>query len=320
MKNFYNWLRSSLEFNQREANGFIVLMALLLLFLSAPFFVNIFFDQPYDNILADKKMADSIETLIRQEEAKDTLINKQKFKSERGKIAGPSFSFDPNHISRDSLQLTGLPKKVINNIVAYREKGGRFYIKKDLMKIYGLHPSAFHAIENYLTLPDTLPGKNDKRYSTGNSKNQINQNTQTSQTKFKEKTFTIIDINTADSLQLETLPMIGKVLSVRIVKYREKLGGFIDVAQLKEVYGIDSATYEILLPKIKITGTNNIRKVNINQATKAELAAHPYFRKAAGIIINYRNQHGNFSKIEDLKQIRLLDEAQIKKMEPYIGF
>jgi DNA uptake protein ComE-like DNA-binding protein len=38
------------------------------------------------------------------------------------------------------------------------------------------------------------------------------------------------------------------------------------------------------------------------------------------VIVAYRKQHGNFKNAEDLKQIKILDEATISKIEPYLEF
>jgi competence protein ComEA len=54
----------------------------------------------------------------------------------------------------------------------------------------------------------------------------------------------LINVNTADAIQLQELPGIGEVLSAAIVKYREDNGPFASVDQLDEVSGIGPATLE----------------------------------------------------------------------------
>jgi competence protein ComEA len=54
----------------------------------------------------------------------------------------------------------------------------------------------------------------------------------------------LINVNSADAIQLQELPGIGEVLSAAIVKYREDNGPFASVDQLDEVSGIGPATLE----------------------------------------------------------------------------
>lgn len=53
-----------------------------------------------------------------------------------------------------------------------------------------------------------------------------------------------VNLNIADTSQLKRVYGIGDKLSERIVKYRDKLGGFVSMSQLKEVYGLDSTVVE----------------------------------------------------------------------------
>ncbi len=64
----------------------------------------------------------------------------------------------------------------------------------------------------------------------------------------------LIDINTADSLLLQTLPGIGPELADRIVAYREQVGGFVAIEQIKDVPGIGEKRYESLKSLITVGG------------------------------------------------------------------
>lgn len=63
----------------------------------------------------------------------------------------------------------------------------------------------------------------------------------------------------------------------------------------------------------------SIKKININAATLDELKAHPYIRYTlANPIIAYRNEHGAFGKIEDLKKVMAVTDEVYNKISPYI--
>lgn len=128
-----------------------------------------------------------------------------------------------------------------------------------------------------------------------------------------------VEINSADSAAWEALPGIGPVFAARIVKFRDKLGGFLSVEQIREVYGIQDSTFQLISPYLKI-GTPWIHKININTATKEELKSHPYIRwQLANMIVDYRNQHGNFASLDDLKKMQLITDEVFAKIVPYLS-
>lgn len=124
------------------------------------------------------------------------------------------------------------------------------------------------------------------------------------------------DINTADTTQLMQIKGIGKVFANRIIKYRDILGGFHSIDQVGETYGIDP----LVIPELKkyASLSGQVKKIKINQLDNFR---HPYLKfNQIKVIAAYRKQHGNFKSAEDLKQIKILDEATISKIEPYLEF
>lgn len=127
----------------------------------------------------------------------------------------------------------------------------------------------------------------------------------------------LLDINLADSASLDMLPGIGPVLSARIVKYRNRLGGFWKIQQLEEVYGVDGVLANKLAKRLKISG--ELSRLDVNSLGERELSAHPYVsRKQAGWIVRYREQHQGFNEVADLLRIKTLDSAWFQKVLPYL--
>ena len=130
----------------------------------------------------------------------------------------------------------------------------------------------------------------------------------------------IIDLNTADSLQLLSLPMIGPGFTKRILKFRNALGGFYKAEQLKEVYGMTDSTYLAVKERIKVSA-ENIRKIRINTAGIDELKKHPYINYSiASTIINYRSKHGLFKTANDLAETGSINDALLEKLRAYLSF
>ena len=137
---------------------------------------------------------------------------------------------------------------------------------------------------------------------------------------FLKKVLPIIDINTADSAQLDLIKGVGGAFATRILKYRERLGGFHHQTQLMEVYGLDSVRYEEIKTQISIN-PGALKIININTAQFNDLKGSPYLSyKQIKAIIQYRKQHGNYSGLADLKKVLILNQAVIDKIRPYISF
>ena len=127
------------------------------------------------------------------------------------------------------------------------------------------------------------------------------------------------DINIAHAAQLKTIRGIGSVLSTRIVKFRNKLGGFVHPAQYQEVYGLKPEVIERLKKSTYIDTSFCPTQIDINAADAKTLATHPYCTDAqARSIVHYRTQHGPFLTLKALKDSGLMDEATLTKLKPYL--
>lgn len=137
---------------------------------------------------------------------------------------------------------------------------------------------------------------------------------------YVKKAMIIVDINNADSSKLDEIKGIGPAFANRIIKYRERLGGFYKKEQLLEVYGLDSVKYAEIKDQISIN-PSSIKTININTADFNALKSSPYLSyKQINAIIQYRKQHGNYNSISDLKKIVILTPQILDKIAPYIVF
>jgi DNA uptake protein ComE-like DNA-binding protein len=127
-----------------------------------------------------------------------------------------------------------------------------------------------------------------------------------------------IDINLADTTAFIALPGIGSRLADRIIRFREKLGGFHSIDQISEVYGLADTVFQQIRPLLQ-KPPFAIKRININTAGLNELKAHPYIRYAiANSIVRYRDQHGAYTDLEDLKKIMLITEEIYNRIFPYL--
>jgi DNA uptake protein ComE-like DNA-binding protein len=143
-------------------------------------------------------------------------------------------------------------------------------------------------------------------------------------TQKKQKTFyrkkSPVDLNSCDSVALIALPGIGPVLSSRIIKYRNLIGGYFSVDQLKEVYGLPEETFNLVAPRL-FTDSLTIRKISLNKAGYREIIRHPYFQKSeVNAIMKYRELKGRISGIGEMIENNLISPETARKIRPYLDF
>lgn len=162
-----------------------------------------------------------------------------------------SFRFDPNTVGIDDLMRLGFSQKQAQSIDNYRKKGGRFRRREDFARSYVVEDSVYRRLERYIDIPK-------------------------------------IDINSADSTVLLSLPGIGKFFAGKIVSYRGELGGYSYPEQLMDIWHFDREKYDNLKDLIK-TDTLGIPPYPLWTLPEDELARHPYIgRRSAGGIILFR--------------------------------
>ena len=130
----------------------------------------------------------------------------------------------------------------------------------------------------------------------------------------------IVDINRCDTSELIRLPGIGPVLSLRIIKYRQLLGGYVKKDQLREVYGLPAETYEIIKDMVSID-TTSVSRIEINYADYRRLSRMPYFDKGEiASILKFRELEGRINSIGELVENKLIGEETAEKVKPYLSF
>lgn len=277
------------NFSARERKGALFLAVLLIVQVGIIFVLRNkkrTLNPPDQNILM---------ALVREAESADRFVMSEK--SETNELS--LYPFNPNEIIDTAFHYPYLTEKQVSVIRNYLRKGGKFKTRNDFKKMYCISEREFERLSPYLTLPDSQPAyKKENR-------------------NFHKQAITV-DLSNADSVGLLGLPGIGPVFASRIVRYRERLGGFVLVNQLKEVWGMNDTIYQRILPHIFLKDALPIRYVYLNTDSFSVLASHPYIKgKIAGLIGNYRRQHP-FREIDELKSLPLITEENFRKLVPYL--
>lgn len=184
-----------------------------------------------------------------------------------------TFDFDPNKISRDSMILLGFSSKTASNLLKYRERGGRIKHIAGMKRIYGIDTSLISRLKEHILIPRNTNKKisSSRKITLQDHSGNFHQKSLGSG---EIQTHVPVNINQADSIGLVELKGIGPILSSRIIKYRQLLGGFHRKDQLNEVYGLRQETFENINDKITVHGP--LVMLDIKMRSFKELLRHPY--------------------------------------------
>lgn len=305
-----------------------LLIISLLLFTSLIFRTSILFnsakeDQPdSDFIVQIEKLREEMEKL----ELKKTLEIGTVVKSTPA--LNPMY-FNPNTVNRDTLIQMGFPPSATENLIRYREAGGRFRKPGDLRKIYGMDSLVYQAISGFILIEDAsskdsnVSGRQTKQAAWENKKggasaDHVVRSTAEHRAESYAAPSILMELNAADSMDLIKIRGIGPVYSSRIIRYRDLLGGFYSLDQLWDIYGMDSLKYEFLSASLYID-TSLVRCEDINKVSYHSLIRHPYFsRKQVEDLLHYRNFAGEIRELAELKTNQVLDSAGYEKIKHYL--
>lgn len=314
-KRLIRYTRSFFNFSHAEAKGFLA-MAGFLLILSLIFIVYDHLpSKGYTTYVEDQKILDSLVVVLESGSSANSAHDRELPAREKtGSSEIRLFAFNPNTLSADSLKLLGIPAWLAQRMVNYRQKGGVFRREEDLLKIYGFPDSLFRSLEPYLEIPAAKDMEAGKKPFSTDFKDEAKK-----KEKRKEKSGQNFNLNQVDSLELQQIKGIGPVLSSRIIRFRDKLGGFVRMEQLYEVYGLDSMVVESLAAQAFIEQGFVAKQLPVNSASQEELATHPYINPAqARLLVAFRNEHGPFEMVDELVKIHTFDRILVNKIAPYI--
>ena len=272
-------------------------------------------------------------------------------------IAAGSFNFNPNTIGADSLQLLGFSPKQAQSILNYRNKGGKFRVKRDFAKLYVVDSAKYAALVPYILLPDSIPAGNVQKKS--NSRTNLSAEkrnvqemgdsctnlsagkrnvqkmgdscTNLSAGKANvyggkvERNRYVCNLNRADSAQLVQLYGIGGYFAKKILQYRERLGGsFADKRQLLEIEGFGQERYEKIEGSVVVL-REDIKGFSLLDAGKEALEKHPYIGPyAARGILTYIKLKGkeyfkdNLQLLQELVKEHIITENNALRIREYL--
>ena len=220
-----------------------------------------------------------------------------------------TFPFDPNTADSTQLLRLGLEPWQVRNIYKYRGRGGIYRKKEDFARLYGLTVKDYRRLEPYIRISsDYLPA------STLVKEEHVVRDTLRYPVKIAEGEQVVL--NTADTTELRKVPGIGTYYAARIVRYGQRLGGYVSVDQLDEIEDFPQET-----KKYFVIEDAHPQQLNVNQLTLQQLRKHPYINfYQAKAIVDYRRLHGNLKSLQELRLSKDFPPEAIERLTPYVTF
>jgi DNA uptake protein ComE-like DNA-binding protein len=287
------------KFTKEQRTGIFFLFLIIVVLQLVYFFV--------DFSIASKEYPEKQKWLSLQPEM-DSL--KMDAKNSKPKI----YLFNPNFITDYKGYKLGMSVQEIDRLLAFRKENKYVNSSKEFQNVTKISDSLLNVMAPYFKFPDWV---NNKKQNTKFKEYAAYQN----EAFAKKEKIVLIDINQATKEDLVKIYGIGEAISVRILKQKETLGGFVSMEQMKDVWGLSPEVIENLNTHFKVSTLPDFKKIDINNASLKELSQFYYFRYAlAKEIVTYRSMRGNIKNIEDLTKIKGFPVDKAKIIDLYLDF
>ncbi|WP_121667179.1 ComEA family DNA-binding protein [Mesonia aquimarina] len=287
-----NYKKSHFVYNRSQRNGIFLLIIIIVALLGGMFYVN--------------NSSENFTEINKTEEEKfyqkyiDSLKKIKDKKSSTFKI----YPFNPNFITDYKGYTLGMTPEQIDRLHQFRSNEKWINSKADFQRVTKVSDSLLKEISPYFKFPDWVVEQRKSKQKSLSTK-----------LSFAQKK----DLNVATAKDLEAINGIGETFALRIIRYRNKLGGFVDNIQLKDVYGIPFETEEKLLNKFTVKTPKAIKRKNINTASIIDLSEIVYFNyELAREIINYRLLNEGIDTFEELAKIDDFPSHKIERIKLYL--
>ena len=284
-------LKSHFKFNKEERSGIFFLLAFIILTQLGLYVYRSFPKSFEDAFQPDAETQAQIDALKRNAIEKDTLR---------------LFPFNPNYISDYKGYTLGMSVAEIDRLHSFRSQNKFMNSPKEFQELTQISDSLLERIAPYFKFPEW---SNASRRSVGQRNQRSN----------KPALVQRIDLNKATADDLKIINGIGDKLSERIVKFRDRLGGFFVAEQLYDVYGLEPQVVDRALIKFKVVDAPVIEKINVTWASYNELRNLLYINdKLAKSIIEYRNNN-TIKSLAELKNLEGFPQGKFERIKLYLS-
>ncbi|MEZ2415855.1 ComEA family DNA-binding protein [Muriicola sp. E247] len=279
-------MKSHFRYSKQEKRGIFFLLFLIASLQSGFYFVNL-------KSTREKEPYFTVDTLA---QAFIDSVKASPAKNERLKLN----PFNPNFITDYRGYVLGISPEELDRLYAFRKTGRYIRTTEEFQAVTKISKELLGQVEPYFKFPRLR-----QRNKTRSGADQIS---------------IPRDLNSATARELQQISGIGPVLSSRIIRFRDRLGGFIVTEQLLDVYGLDREVAEKAMKMFQVFNAPEIRKINLNQAQVNELTGLVYLnQEIARKIVAYREELGRYDSIEQLTKIEDFPTDRIQRIKLYLA-
>ncbi|CAG2531844.1 MAG TPA: hypothetical protein DCG42_13705 [Maribacter sp.] len=287
-------LKSHFKFNKQERSGIFFLLLLLILVQIGYYVYRSYSSKVSGPLILENSLqvqVDSLKTIA----AKN---NKERV-----------YPFNPNFITDFKGYSLGMTVEEIDRLHEYRKRNKFVNSAEEFQEVTKVSDSLLNVISKDFKFPEwTQNAKPKPAHESRSIKSE------------KVNKIVLKDLNTVTAQDLQKISGIGEKLSARIIKFRDRLGGFLIDEQLYDVYGLEKDVVKRTLKEFRVISKPKIVKINVNIATASELSKLIYLQKhVSESIVNYRNLNGSINSLNELSKIENFPIERIDRIALYLS-
>lgn len=274
--------------HSRFRNGVFVLAAIMMISLLVLYLVSEYITPNHLEIVPEYKAA--IEKLREQK-----VLEKEAYRTK---------PFNPNFMSEYKAYVLGVPVVALDRLYAFRKQHKWVNSAREFQQVTGVSDSLLAQLQPFFKFP-TWKNKN----------NQVKKRVVVSSKALVQKA----DLNTVKAMEIQEVAQLSEALALRIIKYRERIGGFVDDIQLQDVYGVYQRHRDKILSLYTVKTPVPVSRISVNAATVADLVAVPYFDFEMALAMkDFMKTHGEVTSFSEFDKIEGFPMTKIKRISLYL--
>jgi DNA uptake protein ComE-like DNA-binding protein len=292
----FKTINTFFKFSREQRTGVFILFTIIIALQLVYFFVD------FSSLSKDSREKEKWLSLQSQIDS---------LKQEKLDYVPKIYPFNPNFITDYKGYKLGMSVPEIDRLLAFRKQNKYVNSPKEFQAVTKVSDSLLNAISPYFKFPDWV-----------NNKKEFKVDAKYPSTAFaKKEKIVLIDINQATQEDLIKIYGIGEAISLRILKFKESLGGFVSMEQMKDVWGLSPEVIDNLNTHFKVSVLPKLKKIDINNASIKELSEFPYFKyPISKNIVTFRSMNGDFKNIDDLTKIKGMSIEKANIIVLYLDF
>jgi DNA uptake protein ComE-like DNA-binding protein len=291
-----NFKKSRSVLTNSQQNGIFLLAGLIIIALISIAYYNYKYPE-------FQKKYSVVDTILQKKLDSLKLVKAKSKKAYTSKI----YPFNPNFLKEGKAYRLGLSAEEHDRLLDFRAQNKWINSAEDFQRVTKVSDELLYKIQPYFKFPEWVVEQQQERPS----KSEISKSL-----KFEDKK----DLNTVSVQDLIEINGIGEALSSRIIRYRDKIGGFRSDIQLKDVYGLKPDVIDRLTSKITVKSNVDLLLIDINTASLIELTEIPYFDyELAREIHQFIKVNEGIDSFEELSKLQQFPTHKIDRIKLYLA-